>query len=95
MNDIATALETVMLVCFGMSWPLSIIKSYRARTAKGTSVLFHIFILIGYISGITAKILSDKINYVLAFYIINAVMVFINILLYIRNKKLDRALPRG
>ena len=25
--------ETMMLVCFGVSWPLNIAKSYRSRTA--------------------------------------------------------------
>ena len=87
----ATVLETVMLVCFGISWPISIIKSFRARTAKGTSVFFHCFVFIGYLSGIAAKIISGNVNYVLAFYIINATMVFINVLLYFRNRRLDRA----
>ncbi len=87
----STVLETVMLVCFGISWPISIVKSYRARTAKGTSVLFHCFIFIGYLAGIAAKIISGNVNYVMAFYILNATMVFVNILLYFRNRKIDAA----
>ena len=30
--------EIAMLLCFGFSWPLSAIKSYRARTTKGKSL---------------------------------------------------------
>ena len=28
-------LEALMIVCFGLSWPVSIMKSYKSRTAKG------------------------------------------------------------
>ena len=91
----ATVLETVMLVCFGISWPLSIVKSFRARTAKGTRVFIHCFVFVGYLAGIAAKIISGNVNYVMAFYILNATMVFVNILLYCRNKKLDRAESRS
>ena len=30
-------LEIIMLICFGASWPISVAKSYKARTAKGKS----------------------------------------------------------
>ena len=84
-------LETLMLVFFGISWPTNIIKSYNARTAKGKSILFLFLILAGYICGAFAKLSSNIINYVLAFYILNAVMVTIDILLYFRNCALDKA----
>ena len=45
-------LEAVMIICFGISWPLNIVKAWKARTAKGTSVLFYLFIFMGYIAGI-------------------------------------------
>ena len=31
-------LEALMILCFGISWPISIQKSWVARTAKGKSV---------------------------------------------------------
>ncbi len=31
----AELLEITMIVCFGVSWPVNVIKSYKARTAKG------------------------------------------------------------
>lgn len=83
--------EMGMLICFGISWPISISKSYRSRTAKGKSIVFSFFILIGYISGILSKVFSHTINYVFAFYILNIVMVAIDCVLYFRNIRLDRA----
>lgn len=79
----------VMLLCFGAAWPLSIRKSFVARTAKGTSPMFLLVISLGYISGIFSKIAGGKITYVIFFYFMNFVMVSINLALYFRNKKLD------
>ena len=45
-------LETLMLVCFGAAWPLSIVKSWRARTARGKSLGFLAVILLGYAAGL-------------------------------------------
>jgi len=82
-------LEAVMMFSFGLSWPSAIIKSYTARTAKGKSLFFLIFILLGYACGIVAKIITDNISYVLIFYSLNFLMVFIDLLLFFRNQKLD------
>ena len=56
--------ETVMLVCFGLSWPINVIKAYKARTAKATSLPFILLIFVGYIAGISAKVISGQMNYV-------------------------------
>ena len=58
-------LETFMLICFGFSWPLNVIKAYKAKTTKGTSLPFIILIIAGYIAGISAKLINGQINYVL------------------------------
>ena len=55
---IATLCETVMIVCFGLSWPLSVYKSWKSRTAKGKSLQFEIFIWIGYIFGIAKNFIK-------------------------------------
>lgn len=86
----AQLFETIMLICFGCSWPISVVKSYRARTAKGKSVLFTYAIILGYISGILGKIAGHNINYVLALYVLNLVMVSTDLVLYYRNRRLDR-----
>ncbi|ODU57988.1 MAG: hypothetical protein ABT01_01235 [Clostridium sp. SCN 57-10] len=84
-------LETLMVVSFGLSWPNSILKSYRARTAKGKSLMFLSLILFGYVCGITAKLLSGNMSYVFFFYVLNALMLCIEIGLYFRNRAFDRA----
>ncbi len=86
--------ETIMLVCFGLSWPLNVIKAYKARTAKGTSLPFIVLIITGYVAGITAKLVSNQINYVLAVYILNLVIVSANVVVYFRNVSLDKKLDK-
>jgi len=83
-------LETVMLVCFGLSWPINVIKAYKSRTAKGTSLPFILLILTGYIAGISAKLVTGQINYVLIVYIINLLIVSLNLVVYFRNVALDK-----
>ena len=88
--EYAHLFECFMLVCFGFSWPLNVIKAYKARTAKGTSLAFILLIITGYIAGISAKLINHQINYVLAVYFINLAIVMLNIFVYIRNKRLDK-----
>lgn len=88
-------LETVMLVCFGFSWPLNVIKAYRAKTAKGTSLPFILLIIAGYIAGISAKLITGQINYVLIAYILNLSIVSLNVVVYFRNVSLDKKRLQG
>ncbi len=89
--NIPELFEIIMILCFGCSWPMNVIKSYRARTAKGKSVLFLVLILVGYVFGIAGKLISGNFKwYVLFFYILNFCMVFADLLLYFRNTKLDK-----
>ena len=88
-------LETIMLVCFGFSWPLNVIKAYRAKTAKGKSLLFILLIITGYIAGISAKLISGQINYVLIAYILNLAIVSLNLIVYFRNVSLDKKRLQG
>ena len=82
--------ESIMLICFGLSWPLNVVKAYRARTARGTSLPFILLIITGYIAGITAKLVAGQINYVLIVYLLNLAIVSVNVLVYFRNVSLDR-----
>lgn len=88
--EIAPILETVMLVCFGFSWPLNLIKAYKARTAKSTSLTFILLIITGYIAGISAKLVLGNINYVLVAYLLNLAIVSLNLAVYFRNAALDK-----
>jgi hypothetical protein len=93
----AELLEILMIVSFGASWPLNVIKSYKARTTKGKSIAFLCLIFFGYIAGITSKLVNVDYManfaskwYVLFFYVLNFIMVGADIVMYIRNLKLDR-----
>ena len=82
--------EAGMLLCFGCSWPMNITKSIRAKTAKGKSLAFELFVMVGYICGITGKCISGSINWVFAIYILDLLMVATDILLTLRNRRLDK-----
>lgn len=76
--------EIIMLVCFGAAWPVALLKSWRSRTNAGKSVMFLYIIFIGYLAGILHKICFSM-DVVIALYILNALMVFADILLFYRN----------
>ena len=82
--------EAAMVICFGLSWPLSVYKSWKSKTTKGKSLLFEVFIWIGYVCGILGKVMTHNITYVFIFYILNIVMVSVDLVLYARNARLDR-----
>ena len=93
--DIVQLCEIGMLVLFGLSWPFNISKSLKSRTAKGKSVLFEIIVVIGYTIGLLGKFITWQrtgfFAYSIWFYIADIIMVFIDLGLYVRNIRLDRA----
>ena len=91
-------LEAMTIFCFGLSWPISIRKLLVSRTAKGKSLFFEIFLLIGYACGIARKVIqtvegSSGFLFYLSFffYVLNFIEISIDVMLYFRNKKLDEA----
>ena len=93
----AEILEIIMIVSFGVSWPMNVIKSYKARTTKGKSLAFLLLILFGYVAGITSKCVNEAYMasfsekwYVLFFYVLNFLMVGTDMILYFRNLSLDK-----
>ena len=88
--------EIIMIVSFGASWPLNVMKSYRARTTKGKSLPFLLLIFFGYIAGIISKFANETYMadigakwYVLFFYVLNFIMVGADLVMYVRNYRLD------
>lgn len=79
--------EIGMLLGFGFAWPFSIYRSYTSRQNNGKSLLFLFVILFGYVSGILHKIFYSF-DPVIYLYILNSIMVSIDILLFYRNKNL-------
>ena len=47
--------EIIMLICFGCSWPVTILKTVKSKTVKGITPIFYYLVLIGYISGAIYK----------------------------------------
>ena len=93
----AEFLEILMIVSFGCSWPMNVIKSYKARTTKGKSLAFLLLIFFGYIAGIASKLVNETYMaqigekwYVLFFYVLNFIMVGADLLMYVRNSRLDK-----
>ena len=91
--------EALTIFCFGLSWPISIRKSLVSQTAKGKSLFFELFLLLGYALGIARKIIqvtalaSGGFIFFLSFffYILNFIEITIDVALYFRNARLDRA----
>lgn len=72
--------ETIMLVCFGASWPLAIYKTIKAKNPVGKSMPFLYLVFIGYIAGCMHKIYFnfDKVFWL---YVLNSTMVLVDIVL--------------
>ncbi len=86
----AELLESTMLICFGLSWPMNLAKNIKARSAKTMSLQFILLIIAGYIAGICAKFYNHKFNYVLVVYLLNLVVVSANLVVYFINRHYDR-----
>ena len=81
--------EIIMLVCFGVSWPVSIYKSYVSRSTKGKSLIFLYIVSAGYLAGILHKIFYHF-DGVIVFYIINLLLVIADIALFYRNMWIEK-----
>ncbi|MBE6734460.1 MAG: hypothetical protein E7563_03835 [Ruminococcaceae bacterium] len=79
--------EFIMLICFGLSWPISVYKSITSRSTQGKSLVFILAIIVGYICGIIGKLSSGQLTYVLGLYIFNLTVVCADLVLYFINKK--------
>ena len=101
MLNFASYMEMLMVICFGISWPLNISKAWKARSTKGISLLFYSFILAGYIFALIGKVVLihyyapapwyETVKwYVLFFYIVNTVMVASGVAIYFRNKRIEK-----
>ena len=73
--------EVLFLLCFAVSWPLSIAKSLRTKVVIGKSPIFMGLIILGYIFGIIHKLLNNP-DIVTWLYVFNATLVAIDLTLY-------------
>lgn len=80
--------EMIMLICFGVSWPVSVYKSWVSRKTGGKSLLFLFLIWFGYLVGLIGKLLFNP-SYVIAIYIVNLCFVSADIVLYFHNRNIE------
>ena len=97
--SIAQLFEAGMLLCFGMSWPVDIVKALRTRRTEGKSLWFMALIFAGYLSGLAAKLIRAVHaeawpEPVTALYAVNAVLVAVDIALYLHfSRSSERLRP--
>jgi len=80
-----TLLESTMLLCFGVAWPLANLRMMRSKQTEGKGMAFTLIILIGYVVGAAAKWVSADAGQatpgVFWLYTINAGSVMMNLAL--------------
>lgn len=79
-----------MLLGFAAAWPFNIARAWKARTTLGVSLQFYVIIECAYVCGMLSKFARDDVNYVLGFYILDFSLVLVAILIYFRNRAIDR-----
>ena len=96
--DIVVLCEIMMLIIFGCSWPANLHKSLTSKTTLGKSLVFEVLVVIGYLCGITAKIIifnkTGEMQASFWFYLLDIVLVSTDIVLYFRNLKIDKEMGR-
>lgn len=80
--------ESVMLICFGTSWPFAILKSIRTKSTAGKSIIFLILLAIGYLCGIVNKLYGPN-DPVIYLYIFNGMLIVAEILLYFKHRAFE------
>ena len=86
--------ELIMMICFGTAWPFSIYKSWKSRACAGKSIFFLYIVLVGYASGIVHKLLYS-LDWVIALYMLNGLMVLVDILIFNSNARRAHKTPKG
>jgi hypothetical protein len=94
--------ESIMLICFGFAWPVSIYKSIVSKKTAGKSLLFLFVLQIGYVAGVFFKLTeywdnvkinpNEIVSINLYLYVLNFVMISIDELLFLRNRKIEKNL---
>jgi len=84
----AQGFEAAMLICFGISWPVAILKTWRTRRTEGKSLAFLTLVFVGYLAGVTSKFLraadgGAPVEPVTALYAMNAFFVAVDLALYL------------
>jgi len=77
--------EALMLICFGLSWPISIYKSIKTKVVDGKSPMYMFIVCAGYLFGILHKIFYSP-DWIISLYTVNLIMVICDICLYYKYR---------
>ena len=95
--DIGESLEGLMIFCFGISWPFAIYRTWKAKKVEGKSLIFLSLVFAGYLAGVVSKLAKAytwaDVEKIIILYAINAVLVAIDLCLYLRYRKRSAPLP--
>ena len=84
--------EAGMLVAFGVSWPVDVMKTLRTRRTEGKSLAFMSLVLAGYLLGLGGKLAraagpGEQVEWITALYVFNAIIIFVDIAVTVRMRK--------
>lgn len=79
-------LEVLMILCFGIAWPINLFNSLKGKSTKGKNLLFMSFIVMAYVFGILNK-LFISVDAAVYLYCLNEAMVLADFLLYFVNRR--------
>jgi hypothetical protein len=74
-------LLTAMLLCFMVGWPFSISRMLRVKTAAGKAPIFLVLVILGYVFGVSSRIIVQKYDFFFVVNIVNLVTVSIDLYL--------------
>ena len=78
--------EFGMLACFGICWPISVYTSIKTKRTEGKSLLFMIIVFVGYIFGVTHKLVYSR-DFVIILYVSSLILVLVDIVLYLKYSR--------
>jgi len=85
--DFGQFLEGLMIFCFGISWPFSIYRTWKAKRIEGKSMIFLALVFAGYLAGVVSKLVKAytwaDVEKIIFLYAINAVLVGTDLGLYL------------
>ena len=78
--------EGLMMLAFGASWPMQIIKTIRTKNPTGKSFIFMWLILLGYVAGLCSQAFEGHFftDPVTILYVLNTLMVATDLILSTR-----------
>jgi hypothetical protein len=90
---IGELLEGGMLVCFGISWPVDIIRTIRTGRTEGKSLAFMSLVLAGYVLGMGAKLArvagtGQWPELITLLYVFNSAAIIVDIVITLRLRPL-------